>query len=429
MNFLSPTYLWAFLGLLVPIAIHLWSKREGRTILIGSIQLLRRSDSKQSSNLRPNELFLFLLRMSLVSLLILIMAGPQIDRYKERVPIIFLIEPSLLIDGGVLKLLDSLEMGDNIRLLSQDFPEWEGSVTVDTPKAVPNYWQLARHMPDLPADSVVVLTTGLLSGIKGMRPQIPKNVNWIVLGSKGHTDIPVEAMWKGDSINIRILNGDGRTLSFTKNRFPLNDGRVQMDSSGDSITFKDGNTIPLKRSAPVRILIRKVDSLNMDTAYLKASFAALATYLQREFSVSEVGSTDTLDMADFDLVIWSERDPDRTKNTKYLLFRPDSLENKLIKEGSDQNIFYLTDRLDRERIIDQQLPVQLLKLLDVNKDLKEIIRPFDNRVADREMLRPGLKEQKKRGPATYKLEISNYLWIPFLLFLIVERIVARIRKQ
>ena len=49
MSFLNPTYLWALLGLLIPIAIHLWSKKEGKTVKIGSIELLRESDSKQTS--------------------------------------------------------------------------------------------------------------------------------------------------------------------------------------------------------------------------------------------------------------------------------------------------------------------------------------------------------------------------------------------
>ena len=43
MSFAHPLYLWTLLGLLVPIAIHLWSKKEAKTIKIGSVQLLSES--------------------------------------------------------------------------------------------------------------------------------------------------------------------------------------------------------------------------------------------------------------------------------------------------------------------------------------------------------------------------------------------------
>ena len=58
MTFLNPTYLWGLLGLAVPLAIHLWSKMEGKTIKIGSIQLLTEANPKQASSIHLNELFL-----------------------------------------------------------------------------------------------------------------------------------------------------------------------------------------------------------------------------------------------------------------------------------------------------------------------------------------------------------------------------------
>ncbi|MEP0086438.1 MAG: BatA domain-containing protein, partial [Maribacter dokdonensis] len=77
MSFAHPSYLWALLGLLVPIAIHLWSKKEAKTIKIGSVQWLSESKSKQSSSIQLNEWWLLVLRMGIISLLVLLMAKPQ----------------------------------------------------------------------------------------------------------------------------------------------------------------------------------------------------------------------------------------------------------------------------------------------------------------------------------------------------------------
>ena len=77
MSFAHPSYLWALLGLLVPIAIHLWSKKEAKTIKIGSVQLLSESKSRQSSSIQLNEWWLLLLRIGIISLLVVLLAKPQ----------------------------------------------------------------------------------------------------------------------------------------------------------------------------------------------------------------------------------------------------------------------------------------------------------------------------------------------------------------
>jgi hypothetical protein len=48
MAFLNPLYLWALLGLAIPVAIHLWSRKEGRTIKVGSIKFLKGIGSQTS---------------------------------------------------------------------------------------------------------------------------------------------------------------------------------------------------------------------------------------------------------------------------------------------------------------------------------------------------------------------------------------------
>src|SRR5690606_9538570 len=105
MVFANPSYLWALWGLLVPLAIHLWSKKEAKTIKIGSIQLLDESNSRQSNSIQMNEWLLLLLRMLIVGLVVLLMAGPQWRTYKNKDQVTYFVEPSLADEPTLTKVL------------------------------------------------------------------------------------------------------------------------------------------------------------------------------------------------------------------------------------------------------------------------------------------------------------------------------------
>src|SRR5690606_33162258 len=96
MVFLNPMYLWALTGLAVPLAIHFWSRKEGKTIKVGSIQFLKESDPKQASSVKLNEIWLLILRMLVITILVLIIARPVLKGENSRTALTYLIDPSLL---------------------------------------------------------------------------------------------------------------------------------------------------------------------------------------------------------------------------------------------------------------------------------------------------------------------------------------------
>ncbi|MGK0414367.1 MAG: hypothetical protein ACJA1B_002591, partial [Polaribacter sp.] len=181
MSFVNPTYLWAFLGLLVPLAIHFWSNKEGKVIKIGSTQFLEASDSSQSKSIQLNEYVLLLLRLLLMGLLVLILVEPQLKQESKNTALTYIIEPSLLENNAVQSIIETIDSDTQIRVLTSELPQIE-YYKIDNPlKVTPNYWQLTEQMESLKTDSIVVFTKGLLSGIKGLRPTINKPVKWIIL--------------------------------------------------------------------------------------------------------------------------------------------------------------------------------------------------------------------------------------------------------
>lgn len=80
MHFLYSIGLFAFAGIIVPLIIHLWNVKQGKTIKIGSIALLGESSSASSKSLKINDWLLFVLRCLLLVLLAFLLAQPYLKK-------------------------------------------------------------------------------------------------------------------------------------------------------------------------------------------------------------------------------------------------------------------------------------------------------------------------------------------------------------
>lgn len=87
MQLLYPIGFLALAGLLIPVIIHLWSVKQGKTLKIGSIALLGESASATSKSLKLTDVLLFILRCLLIILIAFILAQPflitKVDQQKS----------------------------------------------------------------------------------------------------------------------------------------------------------------------------------------------------------------------------------------------------------------------------------------------------------------------------------------------------------
>ena len=214
MLFANPMYLWALLGLAVPVAIHLWSKDEGKTIKVGSIANLRESENAQTRTLQLNEWLLLLLRLLAIALLVFILAEPFAQTKTKNQELVYLVEPEILKIDTFKTSMDSLAESKAVRLLQEDFPEYNAADSVKT--AATNYWQLAQDFETLKADSLVVYSQTLLSGFKGKRPEITENVNWVTIDSAQTTAGVVALIRLQDSVEVLEVKSTKEQLRFKK---------------------------------------------------------------------------------------------------------------------------------------------------------------------------------------------------------------------
>lgn len=76
MQLLNPIALLAGAAVIIPVLVHLWNVRKGKTLRVGSIALLATSARQRTNNLRITNWPLFLLRCLLLLLLALLLARP-----------------------------------------------------------------------------------------------------------------------------------------------------------------------------------------------------------------------------------------------------------------------------------------------------------------------------------------------------------------
>jgi hypothetical protein len=418
MFFLNPSFLWALLGLAVPVAIHLWSKKEGKTIKVGSIKFLQESDSQKTRSIKLNEFCLLLLRMLIITILVLILAEPRLHYKTENSPITYLVEASLLSSSEIKRLTDSLDNTAEVLFLQTDFPEYQIEISENISTEIPNYWQLAGEMETLKTDSIVVFTNAFFSGIKGKRPKIDKNINWINLNSGEAETNLIGAIKKGDSLELISAISDAEVFKFQKEKQNLTAKNRESELKN----------IPVVELDSLRVNIYSEENFQAENRYLKATFSALAKYLEQPILIRSF-KEDSLKFSSKELLVWLSEKPAPQTEGKIVKFRRDTLANSLIVPGNTKNKYHLTGALNSENIVEEHLGEQLIELLDLYPEIEIEAEKYDRRVMNLGFLKPNFEESSKPNKNRKGRDISKYLWIILIIIMFSERALARYRKQ
>lgn|GEM_PF-401454 len=191
LQLLNPIALVAAAAVIIPVLVHLWNVRTGKTLRVGSIALLATSARRRASSLRITNWPLFLLRCLLVLLLAFLLARPVWNNTpKDTSQAGWILVPahqlatahthygaridSLLAAGlelhnlgtgfEKLQLQDTLQYNTNSLNNSNILPPWSLLKVLD------------GHLPK--AFPVFVFTDNALSAYQGNRPQTQLAIHW-----------------------------------------------------------------------------------------------------------------------------------------------------------------------------------------------------------------------------------------------------------
>jgi hypothetical protein len=444
MFFANPTYLWSLLGVLLPIGIHLWSRRQARTIKVGSIELLEASDSVRSRAIRPNEWWLLALRVFIVCLLALILSGPRINRPSPRQGLVYVVEASLLQNGLPGELADLSGELPQIRLLEKGLPVWDPDKTTPPAARTPLYWQLVPELNALNADSVRVFTRGYLSGIRSKRPESQSRIHWISVENKDSVIKPLLALGDAETAELYTIQSQAGKTLFDRSRITASGSSYSISEKGDSIRLQGENGVsllPLQSRKPLQVGLYTGTGMESEEIYIEAALGAVSNFLDQEIRViNGPAITDSI-AAGSDLLVWLSETTPPPANKTLLYFRPDSLAGDLIEPAMEQDRYRLTGRLNVENTVNEHLPEQLMQLLRPQTQWEEFIQKTDRRQWASAMLMgspPNEPENSKGREGTVRWnrdrtadsrDLSGYFWLIVLAMLTVERLLALWRKQ
>ncbi|GAB3299790.1 BatA domain-containing protein [Hymenobacter tenuis] len=274
----------ALLGLAVPLAIYLWNRKPGRVVQVGSLRWLEAAANRRLRSIKPEQLWLFLLRAAIVGLFALALAEPNelLPLPPRRGQVLLGPEVTATSLAPVRPVLDSLRrQGYELRQLQagqplgpslpwtavgfQD-PNAEATPATDTLAAPDarqplNLWSAVRQAADsLPGRPLVVVATPSLASFSGTRLPLPAMVRWLPLPGPDSLTWPVAA-WQPhpDSLVLLVAHGSetGIQLRQVRRRWPATSGpipglglpdEVQIDLAARKLTVTENGQ---QRALPV----------------------------------------------------------------------------------------------------------------------------------------------------------------------------------
>jgi hypothetical protein len=306
MQFLNPIWLFAIAAISIPVVIHLWNIRPGKTLKVGSIALISAAAQKSSRSFKLNDVLLFILRCLFLLTLAFLLAAP----FWQRSQAIAKTKGWVLIPKANLKetyknlkfTVDSLsKAGYEFHFFDEDFNKFElnkllnDSLLKDKAE-VKNYWSLVAKLneklpPTLP---VYLLTPNQARYFSGNKPSVSLNLHWQTYTPADSVSTWVENAWFTSNNSIKVIEGNSRPSgTYFTNYVIQSEGDpkspfiVDVNHGSPVISLKTAREkyTPIDTST-LRIAIYN-DKYSVDEKYLGAALQTIIDFTQRKVVVKK----------------------------------------------------------------------------------------------------------------------------------------------
>jgi hypothetical protein len=413
MQFLNPIWLWGLTGLLIPIGIHMLSRKEGKVIRVGSVRHLEETSTRQFRKIRLNEVVLLALRCLLITLIVLLLSGLSFNRYNTNNINYVLLEKGMENESDFKPLVDSLkEKGFEVRWLAKGFPLLEDSIVTGSNN---NYWSLIESLKKEQLQQAVVLSYNYANGFKGKRTELPANVHWISKQPTPFEFTLTSTRLSSDSVLLRKGNTSGEGTRF-----------ASYEVRGESLTEEEKEL--LQNQDTISIAVYSNAKFEYDKEIMLAALKAVDETLP---CVLNIKSSDAAEWKDTkaDWIVWlSEKTAPNISGAKSILYSKNEFEDKLLTLSSKG--WLLTKRLDQEIAINKNLALQLASILLPEEDAQQRANERDRRALPEKQLWSSASLQRRNTLVlTGTASAMPYLAGLVLLVLFIERIIAFKRNQ
>ncbi len=407
MSFLNPIWLWGLTGLLLPVAIHLLSRKEGNVIRLGSVRHVVDSTSASFSSIRLNEIWLLPARDGRMLFIIFFLSGLYFSFESRDDKKWLVVEKGLERDNDFMPLIDSLrDQGYELRHLYAGFPlvddgsELNGSI---------NYWLLAQTLQAEAVAQAVVLSNNYLRNFSGQRVSLPDNVQWIAKNPT-QQEFAMAAIDMGNVIWKRTGSSNALKTHFSTK--VSDNGQTAVPADTLLITLVSDNEYEYDKE----IMLAALQVIQQNAPFI--------------FVISDVSVSDYNPVRKADWVIWlSDRKPE-VRDLPIIAYNNTEITNdRIVFEQVMPTYWRLNARLNEGIALNSHLVIRLSEILLPVGKFSESVEVNDRRVLP-EQAAWSVTGQVSERKATSIPGNQNVYWMVLIFFtLIVERLLALKRNQ
>jgi hypothetical protein len=402
MQLANPLWLWGLLGLAVPLAIHLLSRKEGKVIKVGSLRHLTDSTTRQFKSVKLNELLLLALRGLLLLTVVALLAGLLLQS-SASLPKWVVVERGAEQSKGISRIIDSLTSnGYELRYLEEGFPLPKDTMPE---KQTLSHWLLAEQLGEAEISESVVFTKAYISGFKGKRPPKPENIIWF--------DMPVESE---KLPAISIIEGD--TVWEVSGQ--IDDKFTKFTTIKTEVRSTVSTEVQVKK-----VVIVTEEAHAYDAKVLKTALLVLNDLPGFRIDIQSVSAA-SFSADEEAVVFWLESIPVPNLDNDFIFLEETTSDDLLVQLSQKQ--WQLTRRLNKRVVLEEQLIIELSKFFDA--DLPEITGN-DRRTMPEGWRWSKVKSEEAGDNKTNALysDINQWLVAFLVLTLATERLVAWRRGQ
>jgi hypothetical protein len=420
MDVLNPIGLWALAGLLVPIGIHLLSRKEGRVIDIGSVRHLNESPTTRFKRIRVNEIALLLLRSQLVILSVMFLAGASINPFRGQSQKWLILEDGVDRSDEVKQTIEKLgNRGYEVRLLAREFPRLSEQSANTRP--FNNYWTAARELARQKVDSIVVISYNYQRKFKGQRIALPENIRWISHPVKEKKEF-VSGIISSDSGSLWVRKGKTSALSTafeTQKNLPLS---------------QQTDLPPVKQPDVIDVTLFTGEGFSHDERILIASLKAVQSITPHKIKINKRKASESREPAQ-GVVFWLAAEPPASNaGVVTMAYRKCRGENIPLLITSDEALHFCFNPGDEKWVITKRLNQEIALQDNLALHLSRLVLPSlkENDQHDHRVLPEQITWSESSDHASVidkQTNGSSFILLLLLTTLAVERWLAYKRNQ
>jgi hypothetical protein len=302
--------------------IHLWNRRQGKTVKVGSLRWLEPSASRRWNSIQLSDVWLLVLRCCILILLAIALAKPVWEgtpTAQQAQKAVF-ISPELLHSTALRDIkptVDKLmQRGYTLHRYTSNFApipaeEWQtlSSNPTDSVTSSGNHWGLLPALVqryDQAEDSVWLFTSDQQRHFTGQPVPLQENIRWVPVALESTTNW-VQAAYTLSPDSLLLITGQSNREStkYSQARVPnrnqaanINGRQVQLAVQGDNLVVQQNGNMSQKvwiQTNPLRIGIAHHKAQQSEVRYLQATVQAISHYTGIPIETQQISNTTLAD--------------------------------------------------------------------------------------------------------------------------------------